>query len=261
MPAVISDGGNQAQRVYIHDIDMFVNHLYNQGIRFDVAGCSGVIENIRVSNAELLSGGEIMLLDSGGAEPGWTVRNNIVRTSRDGIVIEAGDVYIHDNEFINCATAIKLDTAGAGNVIGHNTYRDVTTPFVDAGIAATDTQFEDVQEWVWYLPGTITTGTGVEGREFRRRGFIVSVSVICDTAGVGTGSNTFDVHLNGTTIFTTQGNRPAMAAASVSSGDTGPDVRPFAIGDVLTVDVDAITATTACVDAVITVRYVELPAA
>ncbi len=132
MPAVISDGGSQAQRVYIHDIDMFVNHLYDQAIRFDQTGCSGVIENVRVSNAELLAGGEIMLLDSGGAEPGWTVRNNIVRTSRDGIVIEAGDVYIHDNEFINCVNAITLQSGSNEIVIGPNTYRDVTTPITDS---------------------------------------------------------------------------------------------------------------------------------
>jgi len=132
MPAVISDGGSQAQRVYIHDIDMFVNSLYDQAIRFDQTGCSGVIENVRVSNAGLLAGGEVMLLDSGGAEPGWTVRHNIIRTSKDGVIIEAGDTYIHDNEFINCATAITLQSGTNEIVIGPNTYRDVTTPITDS---------------------------------------------------------------------------------------------------------------------------------
>lgn len=132
MVAVINDGGCQAQRVYIHDIDMFVNQLYDQAIRFDTAGCSGVIENVRVSNATLLVGGEVMLLDAFGAEPGWTVRNNIIRTAKDGIVIEAGDTYIHDNEFINCATAITLQSGTNEIVIGPNTYRDVTTPISDS---------------------------------------------------------------------------------------------------------------------------------
>lgn len=132
MVAVINDGGVQAQRVYIHDIDMFVNQLYDQAIRFDATGCSGVIENVRVSDATLLAGGEVMLLDSSGAEPGWTVRNNIIRTAKDGIVIEAGDTYIHDNEFINCATAITLASGTNEIVIGPNTFRDVTTPITDS---------------------------------------------------------------------------------------------------------------------------------
>jgi len=261
MVAVISDGGVQAQRVYIHDIDFFVNNLYNQAIRFDQAGCSGVIENLRFSDATLLAGGELIRLDGSGAEPGWTVRNNTLRTSKDGIVIEAGDVYIYGNEFINCVTAIEFtsDLGGAG-VIGHNVYRDVTTPFVDADTDVVASTFADVRTATWSLPGAATVNTGVQRLYFPDRSFILAARLTADTAGTGTGFNTLDVHKNGTTIFTTQANRPTLAAGENDGGSQGPDVRAIAAGEYLTIDIDALTATTPAEDLVALVRFVEVPA-
>lgn len=50
-----------------------------------------------------------------------------------------------------------------------------------------------------------------------------------------------DVNKNGTTIFTTQANRPAIAATSNTSGNvTNMDVTTVAAGEYLTVDVDQI---------------------
>ena len=260
MPAVINDGGSQAQRVYIHDIDMFVNHLYNQGIRFDTAGCSGVIEGLRVSNAELLAGGEFMRLDGSGAEPGWTVRDSTIRTSRNGVVVEAGDVSIDGIEFINCDTAIEFtsDLGGRG-VIGNNVYRDVTTPFTDADITVTGTKFADIRTAVWDTPGDLEVGAGTARFYLQRRTFIIAASLAADTAGTGSGSNIIDVNLNGTTLYPTQGNRPTLTATENNSGLQGCGSMA-AVGDYLTVDVDAVTATTPASAVVATVFYVEMPA-
>ena len=259
MVAVISDGGNQAQRVYIHDIDFFVNHLYNQAIRFDAAGCSGVIENLRFSDATLLAGGELIRLDGSGAEPGWTVRNSTLRTGRDGIVIEAGDTYINGVEFINCDTAITLQTGFGGNVIGDNTYRDVTTPFADADVDVTATKFAGSQTAVWDEPDDLTTGTGTARFYLPRRSFFISARLAADTAGTGSGFNIIDVNLNGTTLYPTQGIRPSLAAGGNDSGLQGCGSMAAA-GDYLSVDVDAVTATTPASAVVATVFYVEMPA-
>jgi protein involved in polysaccharide export with SLBB domain len=61
----------------------------------------------------------------------------------------------------------------------------------------------------------------------------------------------FDVHKNGTTIFTTQGNRPTITTGNTVSASATPDVTTLAAGDKLTVDVDSIGGPAA--NAVVTV--------
>jgi hypothetical protein len=58
--------------------------------------------------------------------------------------------------------------------------------------------------------------------------------------------------VNGTTIFTTQGNRPAIAAASNTSGKvTNMDVTTIANGQYVTIDIDQIGSSTAGSDLVV----------
>lgn len=52
-----------------------------------------------------------------------------------------------------------------------------------------------------------------------------------------------DVNLNGTTIFTTQANRPTIAASATSDTSDAPDVTAVALGDVISLDVDQIGST------------------
>lgn len=55
-----------------------------------------------------------------------------------------------------------------------------------------------------------------------------------------------DVNINGTTIFTTQGNRPSIAdGGNASSRVTNMDVTSIANGDYITVDIDQVGSTTA----------------
>ena len=73
------------------------------------------------------------------------------------------------------------------------------------------------------------------------------LDVICDSATAGSGgtSDIIDVNLNGTTIYTTQGNRPTLLAA-----DTGmfteagePEVTGLVAGDIISLDVDQVAST------------------
>lgn len=55
-----------------------------------------------------------------------------------------------------------------------------------------------------------------------------------------------DVHKNGTTFYTTQGNRPTILTTANDSGDRiAPDVTAIAKGDIITVDVDQVGSTVA----------------
>jgi len=88
---------------------------------------------------------------------------------------------------------------------------------------------------------------------------ITDVVVDSITAGSGGTSDIIDINKNGTTIYTTQANRPTLL-----QGDTGlwteagePEVTNLVPGDVITVDVDQISTTGSAlveVDIILTVR-------
>jgi len=52
-----------------------------------------------------------------------------------------------------------------------------------------------------------------------------------------------DIHKNGTTIFTTQANRPKVANGNTSGSNATPDVQTVATGDIFSIDIDQIGST------------------
>lgn len=128
----------------------------------------------------------------------------------------------------------------------------VTGPFVDASSAPdTDTQ-RKVYAVGFY--GDLETGTGVNRIPMIQAGTIEAVRVMVNTAPTGADA-IFDVNKNGTTIYTTQGNRPTITAAGTDSGaGSAPDVTSVAAGDYLTVDVDQIGSTVAGADGVLIIE-------
>lgn len=63
----------------------------------------------------------------------------------------------------------------------------------------------------------------------------------CDDPG-SAGSTIYDVHLNGTTVFTTQSNRPTLAYDDANGWAVSgtPDVTDFSEGDILTIHIDQV---------------------
>lgn len=108
------------------------------------------------------------------------------------------------------------------------------------------------QEYTFFVSGAQTTGTKKAAALISEAGTITDVRARLDTAPVG---STFivDVNKNGTTIFSTQGNRPTIAAAGNNSTTTAPDVTAVAAGDRLSIDVDQIGSGTAGSDLYVTV--------
>jgi hypothetical protein len=76
---------------------------------------------------------------------------------------------------------------------------------------------------------------------------IVKVKLVVKTAPTGA-SVIVDVNKNGTTIFTTQANRPSIAAGSLAGDSVSPDVTSLVEGDKVTIDVDQIGSTVAGAD-------------
>jgi hypothetical protein len=104
-------------------------------------------------------------------------------------------------------------------------------------------------------PGNLAPGVGVSRMLFPAAATIVGIVLACDTAP-GTQSVIVDVNKNGTTIFTTQANRPKiLAAAHATAAIATPDVTAYSLGDYLTIDLDQVGVTPAGADLTIGVLY------
>lgn len=106
----------------------------------------------------------------------------------------------------------------------------------------------------WNVAGTLTTQTGVAQLPIPKAATIGDITIRAATAPTGA-SIIVDVNKNGTTVFTTQANRPTIAAAGNVSGQKVPDVTSLSIGDYLTVDIDQVGSTIAGADLVVVLRF------
>jgi hypothetical protein len=100
------------------------------------------------------------------------------------------------------------------------------------------------------VPGTVAVAAGA-ARIYNDSGRTLTIQAVRSSVGTApTGQALLvDINKNATTIFTTQGNRPSIAAAANTSGKvTNMDVTSWADGDYLTVDVDAVGSGTAGAD-------------
>ena len=85
-------------------------------------------------------------------------------------------------------------------------------------------------------------------------GTIRSVTTAVTTAPVGA-TLICDVNIAGTTVFTTQANRPTIAASAFSDNSAAIEAGTFAAGDVISVDVDQIGSSTAGSNLSVLVTY------
>jgi hypothetical protein len=103
--------------------------------------------------------------------------------------------------------------------------------------------------------GAVIVSTGVIRFRFPWAVTILGVSAAIAVAPTGA-SLIADINKNGTTIFTSQGNRPTIAiSGNATSSEPVPDVTAMAAGDYLTIDIDQVGSTVAGSDLSIFIRY------
>ncbi len=106
----------------------------------------------------------------------------------------------------------------------------------------------------FFFSGELSVGSGVSRFPFPVAGTLIDCRTSLDTAPTGS-TQIADVHKNGTTIFTTQANRPTIAISAFDSGLAVPDVTVMAAGDYLTVDIDQVGSTIAGSDFVLVMQW------
>jgi hypothetical protein len=110
-----------------------------------------------------------------------------------------------------------------------------------------------IQRETWSYQGTVATIAGGQRLYVEQPSTILSCRASVGTAPTGN-SIKVDVNKNGTTIFTTQANRPTIAIAGNTSGAvTNMNISSLSAGDYLTVDVDQVGSTVAGADLTVTV--------
>lgn len=111
-----------------------------------------------------------------------------------------------------------------------------------------------------YVPygysGNLAVGAGTDRWYMTRAGTISNVAAWVQTPPTGA-SIRVDVNKNGTTVFTTQGNRPEIVAGARTDLASVPDVTSFNAGDYFTVDIDAIGSGTVGADLTLLIEFLE----
>jgi hypothetical protein len=106
----------------------------------------------------------------------------------------------------------------------------------------------------WKQNGTLVVKTGTD-RWYNDTGRMIQVRAVRATVGTApTGSSIIvDVKKNGTTMYTTTGNRPTIAVSTTTTAATLPDVTFLSPGDYMTVDIAQVGSTVAGAD--LTVQF------
>jgi hypothetical protein len=162
--------------------------------------------------------------------------NHVVSATNDGLHVESGgDVTVHGNDFSGASTAINgtvIDLHGIGG--------------------AADELIEETQTFSY--TGTLAVTTGTHRWTAAYDLTIVDARAVVNTQPTGA-TVIVDVNKNGTTIFTTQANRPTIAVSTNDSGLAVPDVTSYTAGDYIQVDIDQIGSTIAGADLTVMVRF------
>ena len=102
--------------------------------------------------------------------------------------------------------------------------------------------------------GNLSTGVKEQVR-MPFAGKISYVTAAVTTAPTGS-TAIIDLNKNGTTMYTTQGNRPTIAVSGTSVTATNPDVLTWAAGDRLAIEVDQKGSSTAGANLTVCIGYV-----
>jgi hypothetical protein len=112
---------------------------------------------------------------------------------------------------------------------------------------------DEMEAQTYTYTGVVSTGVGTSRIYVEADCVIDSIRASVGTAPTGA-ALIVDVNKNGTSVYTTQGNRPSIAAgANTATGGT-PDIADVSAGQYLTVDVDQIGSTISGSDLTVTVR-------
>lgn len=181
------------------------------------------------------SGGNTIVGGAGLVKTGNTL--NVVANADGSMVINADDIQV----------GVLATDAQHGNRGGGALHAVATGAVAGFMSAADKTKLDGLPSQAtetirFTMTGKVVTGTGLDVAWIAPRACTITrITLYRRTAG-SSGSTTVDVNKNGTTVFTTQANRPSVTQASGNdqiSAKTNMDVTSVAQDDRIEFDVDA----------------------
>jgi len=161
-----------------------------------------------------------------------------------------------DNDNIKSAAAIassKIAITDPGTDYAHTgTYSTLANHISDATAHGSGiSQFER------FRYNVLSTGTSVVPRWYNKTGRTLTISAVYVYAATApTGADLIvDANLNGTTIFTTQTNRPTIAAGSNDDTSGTPELADIDDGEYIDFDIDQVGSTVPGSDLLIVVYF------
>lgn|SRR3972149_2205969 len=111
------------------------------------------------------------------------------------------------------------------------------------------------KEMVFFIPGNQAVGANKEGIDIYApfNMAILNAHIALDTAPTGS-DFIVDINKGGTTIFTTQANRPTIVDGANSGTSGTPDITNLVQNDIITIDVDQVGSTTPGTNLTVQVR-------
>jgi len=149
------------------------------------------------------------------------------------------------------ATTITNANIGAAAAIAMSK----TALTTGGGLTLTTNNLTEDDMMTFSRAGVLAVSTGAVRYRFPFAVTILGVTAAVNTAPTGA-ALIADVRKNGTTIFSTTGNRPTIAiSGTATTSEPTPDVTAIAAGDYLTVDIAQVGSTVAGADLSVFVRY------
>jgi hypothetical protein len=125
------------------------------------------------------------------------------------------------------------NSAGTGQVLSYDGANLTWVP---------QTAIPAVTDCYTYTFGQSVAAVGTARMYVEYNSTVTKIRVAAGTAVAGQ-SVIVDVNKNGTTLYTTQANRPTIAIGAVTQVAAAPNVTAFTAGDYITVDVDQLGTT------------------
>lgn len=155
--------------------------------------------------------------------------------------------YLKSDALINELSDVDITSPQNGDVLGYDANTQTWRNRSGGGSGSSDVYF--------WIDGAVEAAEGVAYQVMPRDAVISSVYLFCQQTGTS-GTTIVDIHKNGTTIFTTQSNRPSLAYNDTDGVTSGtPDVTVVKAGDVLRLDIDSAAAGAARMAVVIATGY------
>ncbi len=108
--------------------------------------------------------------------------------------------------------------------------------------------------WFSAASGNIAVGSGTHRAYANEDRSVTTCIAFVDTAPTGA-TAIFDVNKDGTTLYTTQGNRPTISISGFVSTETAPDVTAWSADSYLQSDIDQVGSSVTGADASLVAIY------